>query len=39
MNEQALHISSLNRERRGKNVPQCFIIKFSPPLYLEEEKQ
>ena len=39
MNERALHISSINREKIGKNKPENFIVKFSPPIYLSEEKK
>ena len=39
MNEQALHISSINRVKIGRNKPEDFTVKFSPPLYLNEDKQ
>ena len=39
MNERALHISSITREKIGKNKPENFIVKFSPAIYLSEEKK
>ena len=39
MNERALHISSINREKIGKNKPGDFFVKFLPPIYLSEEKK
>ena len=39
MNNRALHISSINREKIGQNKPEDFIVKFSPPIYLSEEKK
>ena len=38
MNERALHISSINIEKIGKNKPGNFIVKFFPPIHLSEEK-
>ena len=38
MNNRALHISSINREKNGKNKPEDVIVKFCPPIYLSEEK-
>ena len=39
MNERALHISSINRVKIGRNKPEDFMIKFMPPIYLSEEKR
>ena len=38
MNNRALLISSINREKIGKNKPEYFSVKFTPPIYLSEEK-
>ena len=35
--ERAIHISSINREKTGKNRPDNFIIKFNPPLNLNPD--
>lgn len=35
MNESAIHISSIKRERIGTNKPHDFIVKFNPPLKLD----
>ena len=32
--DRALHISSINREKIGKNKPENFVVKFSSPIYL-----
>ena len=37
MNEGAIHISSVNREKRGKDSPRDFVIKFNPPLKLDPQ--
>ena len=37
MEERAIHISSVNREKRGENSPGDFNIKFNPPLSLNSE--
>ena len=37
MNERAIHIASINREKKGKNSPGDFLIKFNPPLNLDPE--
>ena len=37
MNESAIHISSVKREKIGVNKPHDFIIKFNPPLKLNPE--
>ena len=37
MEERAIHISSVNREKRGTSRPGDFSIKFNPPLKLEPE--
>lgn len=37
MNERAIHIASINREKKGKNSPSDFLIKFNPPLNLDPE--
>ena len=39
MNDQALHIASINRIKIGRNKPEDFTIKFLPPLNLDEDKQ
>ena len=39
MEERAIHISSVNREKRGKSRPGDFTIKFNPPLKLDPEKK
>ena len=37
MNESAIHISSVKREKIGTNKPHDFIVKFNPPLKLNSE--
>ena len=37
MNERAIHIASVNREKRGKDSPSDFVIKFNPPLKLDPQ--
>ena len=37
MQEQAIHISSINREKRGTSRPGDFTIKFNPSLKLDPE--
>ena len=37
MNERAIHIASIKREKKGKNSPSDFLIKFNPPLNLDPE--
>ena len=37
MEERAIHISSINREKRGTSRPGDFTIKFNPPLKLDPE--
>ena len=37
MEERAIHISSLNREKRGTNKPGDFTIKFNPSLKLNSK--
>ena len=37
MEERAIHISSINREKRGTNSPGDFTIKFDPSLKLDPE--
>ena len=39
MEEQAIHISSINREKRGTSKPGDFTIKFNPSLKLDPEKK
>ena len=39
MEERAIHISSVNREKRGTSRPGDFTIKFNPPLKLDPEKK
>ena len=35
MQERAIHISSVNRQKIGRSRPEYFIIKFDPPLKLD----
>ena len=35
MQERAIHISSVNRQKIGRSRPEDFIIKFDPPLKLD----
>ena len=35
MEERAIHISSINREKRGTSRPGDFTIKFNPSLKLD----
>ena len=37
MNESAIHISSVKREKIGTNKSHDFIVKFNPPLKLDSE--
>ena len=37
MNESAIHISSVKREKIGVNKPHDFLVKFNPPLKLDPE--
>ena len=37
MEERAIHISSVNREKRGTSRPGDFTIKFNPPLKPDPE--
>ena len=37
MEERAIHISSINREKRGISRPGDFTIKFNPSLKLDPE--
>ena len=37
MNESAIHISSVQREKIGVNKPHDFLIKFNPPLKLDPQ--
>ena len=39
MEERAIHISSINREKRGTSRPGDFTIKFNPSLKLDPEKK
>ena len=39
MNESAIHISSVKREKIGVNKPHDFLVKFNPPLKLDPELQ
>ncbi|CAH3116152.1 unnamed protein product, partial [Porites lobata] len=39
MEERAIHISSINREKRGTSRPGDFTIKFNPSLELDPEKK
>ena len=36
MNESAIHISSVKREKIGTKKPHDFIVKFNPPLKLDQ---
>ena len=38
MEERAIHISSINREKRGTSKPGDFTIKFNPSLELDPDK-
>ena len=38
MEERAIHISSINREKRGTSRPGDFTIKFNPSLKLDPDK-
>ena len=35
MQERAIHILSVNRQKIGRSRPEDFIIKFDPPLKLD----
>lgn len=37
MNQRAIHIASVNREKKGNDTPSDFTIKFNPPLKLDPE--
>ena len=37
MNESAIHISSVKREKIGVNKPHDFLVKFNPPLKLDSQ--
>ena len=37
MNESAIHISSVKREKIGTNKPHDFLVRFNPPLYLDPD--
>ena len=37
MNESAIHISSIKREKIGINKAHDFVVKFNPPLKLDPE--
>ena len=37
MNESAIHISSVKREKIGVNKPHDFLVKFNPPLKLDPQ--
>ena len=39
MEERAIHISSINREKRGTSRPGDFTIKFNPSLKLDPDKK
>ena len=39
MEERAIHISSINREKRGTSRPGDFTIKFNPSLKLDTDKK
>ena len=38
MEERAIHISSINRGKRGTSRPGDFTIKFNPSLKLDPDK-
>ena len=35
MQEQAINISSINRQKIGRSRPDDFTIKFDPPMHLD----
>ena len=37
MQEQAIHISSINRQKIGRSRSEDFVIKFDPPMHLDTE--
>ena len=37
MNESAIYISSVKREKIGVNKPHDFLVKFNPPLKLDPQ--
>ena len=37
MQERAINISSINRQKIGKSRPEDFTIKFDPPMHLDTE--
>ena len=39
MQERVIHISSINRQKIGKNKPEDFIVKFDPVLQLDPNIQ
>ena len=39
MQERAVHISSVNRQKIGRNRPEDFIIKFEPTMQLDKDMQ
>ena len=39
MQERAINISSVNRQKIGRNRPEDFIIKFEPTLQLDNDMQ
>ena len=39
MEERAIHISSINREKRGTSRPGDFTIKFNPSMKLNPDKK
>ena len=39
MNQRALHISSVDRVKIGRNMPEDFTVKFNPQIYLDQDEQ
>ena len=37
MQERAINISSINRQKIGRSHPEDFVIKFDPPMHLDTE--
>ena len=38
MQERAINISSINKQKLGRSHPEDFVIKFDPPMHLDTEK-
>ena len=37
MQERAINISSINRQKIGRSRPEDFVIKFNPVMHLDTE--